>query len=424
MPTKEQIFEAAAQNNMVEFGLSGFKNTYPSLYKAIMEAMEAYRSARPTHAQSLPFSLSGSGEGQERPWPLGGYAPGNYLCRCYECEKEFRGDKRAVQCLECALSANHAYLTTLKKQVFELESKLSSTPPSSSPSIGVGQVGELGINLIAKERKEQIEKHNRTVAEDIKYNSAYQLLDAACRLLQKWPENRVIEDKHELEAPDNSFDSTFRELIPDGWNKWIWYKMFDKPYKDRLVIAGALIAAEIDRLNNLQPLPAPKPVEQQKESDPSNEWVEAIAPPEKEGYYNVITEANCFIISAYEDGEWDYNRETDEMRSVVGMGTPDRVARYRPSTYMPLEEPSPIPASKGDEDAFLCYDNERNGNERCVVQCDTCAGPTFETHTLQQQLTACQASRDEALNDAKSFKELWERAQKDIAALTEQLSNK
>jgi hypothetical protein len=38
----------------------------------------------------------------ERPWPLGGYAPGNYTCKCVRCGNQFEGDKRAYECLECA----------------------------------------------------------------------------------------------------------------------------------------------------------------------------------------------------------------------------------------------------------------------------------------------------------------------------------
>lgn len=38
-------------------------------------------------------------------WPLRGYAPGRYICRCKSCEKHFEGDKRAMQCLPCALTA-------------------------------------------------------------------------------------------------------------------------------------------------------------------------------------------------------------------------------------------------------------------------------------------------------------------------------
>jgi hypothetical protein len=31
-----------------------------------------------------------------------GFAPGNYSCRCFSCEREFIGDKRAIQCERCA----------------------------------------------------------------------------------------------------------------------------------------------------------------------------------------------------------------------------------------------------------------------------------------------------------------------------------
>lgn len=35
-------------------------------------------------------------------YPIGGYAPGNYTCNCVTCKKQFIGDKRAVQCKDCA----------------------------------------------------------------------------------------------------------------------------------------------------------------------------------------------------------------------------------------------------------------------------------------------------------------------------------
>lgn len=46
-----------------------------------------------------------------KPWPLGGYAPGNYMCQCATCGKRFEGDKRAVTCLECAASQANDRLT-------------------------------------------------------------------------------------------------------------------------------------------------------------------------------------------------------------------------------------------------------------------------------------------------------------------------
>lgn len=87
-----------------------------------------------------------------------------------------------------------------------------------------------GIALILKERREQITKHFRTINNDIQFNEDEQLRVAARVLLDPVPkfENR-----------------------PFGWDRAIWFKMINKPYKERLIISGALIAAEIDRLNNM-----------------------------------------------------------------------------------------------------------------------------------------------------------------------------
>lgn len=90
----------------------------------------------------------------------------------------------------------------------------------------------LGASLIAKERSEQIHKHGRTIVDDIKFNGLGQLPDAAISLLM---EDRIAAS----------------ECRPYGWNTQIWEKMYNKPYLKRLVTAGALIAAEIDRYINV-----------------------------------------------------------------------------------------------------------------------------------------------------------------------------
>jgi len=42
-------------------------------------------------------------------WPLMGYAPGNYSFRCVECNETFPGgDKRATNCLPCAIDRANA----------------------------------------------------------------------------------------------------------------------------------------------------------------------------------------------------------------------------------------------------------------------------------------------------------------------------
>lgn len=90
-----------------------------------------------------------------------------------------------------------------------------------------------GIELIAQERKEQIEKHGRTIKRDVSENIDNQLMIAAEILSEEYYEYHV---------------STIPP--PPNRDRKIWIKMLSKPYKERLIIAGAFIAAEIDRLQN------------------------------------------------------------------------------------------------------------------------------------------------------------------------------
>lgn len=52
-------------------------------------------------------------DGEIKPWPLGGYAPGNYSGRCKSCGKDIVAAKHSTSCLECAVvSAKRAILPT------------------------------------------------------------------------------------------------------------------------------------------------------------------------------------------------------------------------------------------------------------------------------------------------------------------------
>lgn len=93
-----------------------------------------------------------------------------------------------------------------------------------------------GVELIAAERQEQIEKHGRTISQDVVYNSGIE------KPLTKAASALTIE--HGTLAMDF--------MCPANWDKEIWDKMMRKSYKERLIIAGALIAAEIDRLQASQ----------------------------------------------------------------------------------------------------------------------------------------------------------------------------
>lgn len=90
-----------------------------------------------------------------------------------------------------------------------------------------------GIELIAKERQEQIEKHGFDVIHDNELYEGDQLVDAALYALSG-------DDKY----------------YPKDWGEWWRNKMVAKTASvshskiERLKIAGALIASEIDRLLN------------------------------------------------------------------------------------------------------------------------------------------------------------------------------
>lgn len=58
------------------------------------------------------------------PWPLGGFAPGNYTCKCVRCEAAFVGDKRASNCLECAVRSANEYAARMKAENGLLQSEL------------------------------------------------------------------------------------------------------------------------------------------------------------------------------------------------------------------------------------------------------------------------------------------------------------
>ena len=84
-----------------------------------------------------------------------------------------------------------------------------------------------GIDLILQKRKEHLEKHRISVEDDVAFNTEEQLAYAAETII---------------------FNSNEHSLPPLNWSKSVWEHMLSKSYKERLIIAGALLAAEIDRI--------------------------------------------------------------------------------------------------------------------------------------------------------------------------------
>lgn len=94
-----------------------------------------------------------------------------------------------------------------------------------------------GVELIAEERVEQLQKHGRSISQDVVYNSG--------------PEKPLTKAAAALTMEHGNSLAT-QTMRPENWDTEVWLKMMRKPYKERLIIAGALIAAEIDRLQGAE----------------------------------------------------------------------------------------------------------------------------------------------------------------------------
>lgn len=88
-----------------------------------------------------------------------------------------------------------------------------------------------GIELIAKERQKQIEKHGFTGKHHANHPEWYD-------------ENQLVQAARHLSTKHCQVGTWY----PFNWDKTWFYELCQKPYEERMIIAGALIAAEIDRL--------------------------------------------------------------------------------------------------------------------------------------------------------------------------------
>jgi len=92
-----------------------------------------------------------------------------------------------------------------------------------------------GIELITKERQEQLEKHGISVKNDAQFNSIMQF------------NGIYVIPIAVIGILDDSF-----QHAPAHWDKKMLDKIRKKSYKERLIIAGAFIAAEIDRVQYVE----------------------------------------------------------------------------------------------------------------------------------------------------------------------------
>jgi len=102
-----------------------------------------------------------------------------------------------------------------------------------------------GIELITEERQKQITKHGFTAEHHAlnseKWYKEYQLTTCASLLIHQ--------------DQENGLNDALIDLGKSQLNNWDldWFdNMMRRPDKERLIIAGALIAAELDRLNYIE----------------------------------------------------------------------------------------------------------------------------------------------------------------------------
>src|SRR5688572_10498777 len=95
-----------------------------------------------------------------------------------------------------------------------------------------------GVELIARERQEQIEKHGFSVIHDAEYYQNFELLQAALFCI-----DQTIPEGYGLK--------TYKPW-PEGWGEKFKHKILAKDVIGQLKVAGAFIAAQIDKLQSEQ----------------------------------------------------------------------------------------------------------------------------------------------------------------------------
>lgn len=101
------------------------------------------------------------------------------------------------------------------------------------------KISKTGVDLITDERKKQIKKHGFT-AEHHALNS------------EKWYSRFQLQTAAKYLLDEDIPESELRIKVPINWDVDWFERLNKRERKERLVIAGALIAAELDRLNYIE----------------------------------------------------------------------------------------------------------------------------------------------------------------------------
>lgn len=118
---KDQIADKYGYQNWSELRFSELLTT-EEVEEYADEAAELYAKEREKEGyrmgwenRGLPEFILPTLKPYNDEYPMGGYAPGSYMCKCATCGCEFFGDKRAVQCLPCASGLSSAAVKSTSK---------------------------------------------------------------------------------------------------------------------------------------------------------------------------------------------------------------------------------------------------------------------------------------------------------------------
>lgn len=90
----------------------------------------------------------------ENEYPIVGYAPGNYQCKCAICGNMFIGDKQAVQCESCARKSIVEHELIMDAMDFYWRAIQKMLTDS-----GLGDIERKNYEAVEKQLKEYVIKH-------------------------------------------------------------------------------------------------------------------------------------------------------------------------------------------------------------------------------------------------------------------------
>lgn len=103
--------------------------------------MSKINKLRPPLVDEIKYGMDTAGN-----FKLFGYATGNYEGICVNCEETFFGDKRAVQCLKCAIKIAHKR----QREPTDLQANFNIHPPTWLSHLILGSESAKKNNAIEK----------------------------------------------------------------------------------------------------------------------------------------------------------------------------------------------------------------------------------------------------------------------------------